>query len=646
MTNHRTKQLFYPLAVILCLLFLTHASGPAAQAKDNWISVRSKNFFLIGNGSEKEIRQVATRLEQFREVFSRVFPGINFKSPVPTTVVVFKSDSSYRPFKPNASTAGYFQPGKDVNYITLTTEVRGEDAFNIIYHEYVHLLVNNTLEGVPTWFNEGLAEYYSTFAIADDRKVTLGNPIANHVFLLREKKILPLRTLFAVDHDSPYYNEREKQSVFYAQSWAFMHYLILGNDGRRLPQLGEFMKLLTQNVTVDAAFQKAFQSTFEAMEKELREYIGRDRYPIMRGHFEEKLALDTQMQTAPVTEAEAQAYLGDLLLHSRRTDAESYLQKALALDPNQPMAHASMGMLRVYQGRFAEARSSLQRAVAADSKNYLAHYYYALALSREGMDGNNFVTGYTPQAAETMRVELRKAIELQPGFPESYGLLAFINLIRGEQLDESIALIKKALAAAPGGEEYSFTLAQLYLRKQDFKAARLTLEPIARNGADAELRQRAKGLLDQVTAIETQMAEFNAARTQAGVDTPESNKFPNSPSDTVAGDSLSYLEEALRPPLAGEKRLQAVLVRVDCDAKGIVFTLREGENLLKLHATDFKELDISTYSTDVSGEIACGPRKVESSVVVTFRAAKDAAAKVAGELVALEFVPKGFQLKR
>ena len=79
---------------------------------------------------------------------------------MPTTVIVFKNDDSYRPFKPNENTAGYFQPGPDVNYITLKLgkELGSEqDPFTIIFHEYTHLLVKNTSGNVPTWFNEGLA---------------------------------------------------------------------------------------------------------------------------------------------------------------------------------------------------------------------------------------------------------------------------------------------------------------------------------------------------------------------------------------------------------------------------------------------------------------------------------------------------------
>jgi hypothetical protein len=324
------KRLTLVLAASLCFLICV-LPGPAGAAKDTWTSVRSKNFFLVGNASEKEIRQVALRLEQFREASSHLFFKANINSPVPTTVVVFKSVASYRPFQPNANTVGYFQSGSDVNYITLTTETRSEqNPFGTIFHEYTHLLVNNTWSNVPVWLNEGLAEYYSTFAIRDDEKVALGRPIAAHVSVLSDQKMLPLRTLFKVDQLSPYYNESDKQGIFYAESWALMHYLILGHNGRRVPQLGRFLELMDTNVPMEEAFQQAFQISIENLDKELQGYIAHFSPPSVSGRFESKLASDTEMQSAPITEAEAQAYLGDLLLHSNRADAAAYLQKSFS----------------------------------------------------------------------------------------------------------------------------------------------------------------------------------------------------------------------------------------------------------------------------------------------------------------------------
>jgi len=647
------KRYLLSLAVALYLLATFPALVPVS-AKDNWTSARSKNFLLTGNASEKEIRQVGTRLEQFRETFSRLFTKANFSSPVPTTVIVFKSNNSYKPFKPNPNIAGYFQSGPDVNYITLTTEVSGEqNPFSVIFHEYTHLLVNNTSGNVPLWFNEGLAEYYSTFSITDDQKIELGKPISNHVYLLRQSKMLPLRTLFQVDQHSPYYNERDKQSVFYAESWALMHYLILGNGGKRLTQMGKFLELLTADVPMEKAFQQAFETNFESMEKELRQYISHDRYPVMTGHFESKLGFDTEMQAAPITEAEAQAYLGDLLLHSHRTDSEAYLQKALALDPNLAMANASMGMLQVRQGKTDEARKSLERAVAANSQNYLTHYYYAFALSREGSSDMDMVTSFVPENVSRMREELKKAIELRPDYPESYSLLAFVNLVTGTQLDETVELLKHALTTSPGRNDLVFMLAQVYLRKEDYKTSRQLLERLSTNNSDAQLRQRAQALLAQVATIEEQEAKFRAFKEERAKDPHNPTRRnsgdvsgpPEAAENNEKIDPSSYLRESLRQPAAGERQTQGALVRIDCDAKGITFVMKIGDRLLKLKTDSFEHVDITSFSADAGNEITCGPRKPENPVVVCYLPSTDTHAKIDGIVKSIEFVPKDFKLK-
>jgi tetratricopeptide (TPR) repeat protein len=646
----KRSLLYFAIVAYLLATFPAHLP---VSAKETWVSVRSKNFLLVGNASEKEIRQVGTRLEQFREAFSQLFPRANFSSPVPTTVIVFKSNNSYKPFKPNPNIAGYFQPGPDVNYITLTTEVSGEqNPFGVIFHEYTHLLVNNTSGNVPTWFNEGLAEYYSTFSITDDQKVVLGNPIGNHVYLLRQTKMLPLRTLFQVDQHSPYYNEREKQSVFYAESWALMHYLILGNDGKRVVPMGKFLELLSANVPMEKAFQQAFETSFENMEKELRSYISHDRYPILKGHFENKLGADTAMQAAPITEAETQAYLGDLLLHSHRTESEVYLQKALALDPSLAMANASMGMLQVRQGKTDEARKSLERAVAANSQNYLTHYYYAFALSREGSNDMNMVTSFVPENVSKIREELKKAIELRPDYPESYSLLAFVNLVTGTQLDETVELLKRALTTSPGRNDLVFMLAQIYLHKEDYKTTRQLLERLSANNNDPQLRQRAQALLGQLATIEEQETKLRAFNEEQTKD-PRNRIRPDS---LVGGgppggsehiekiDPSSYLRESLRQPAAGETQAQGTLVRIDCDAKAITFLVKIGDRLLKLKTDSFEHVDLTSFTQDAGNEISCGPRKPENPVVVCYLPSTDTHAKIDGIVKSIEFVPKDFKL--
>lgn len=650
------KRSTLALATVFYFLALVPTQRPVS-AKDTWLSVRSNNFVLVGNASEKEIRQVATRLEQFRDVFSHLFPGMKFTSPVPTTVVVFKSDDSYKPFKPVADgkmveVSGYFQPGRDVNYITLTTEKRRENPYGIIFHEYVHLLVNNTLgkTNIPPWFNEGLAEYYSTFDIEDDRKVYLGNLLYGHLELLRSTQLVPLGKLFAVDYYSLERNKHDARGIFYAESWALVHYLIQGNEGKRRKQLGAFLDLLRKSTSVETAFRQAFQTDYAGMLKELKDYIQGHSFQVQLATFEKKLVFDSDLKTVPITEAEAQAYLGDLLYHIHRPDdATAKLKQALALDSKLPAAHASLGMVLLEQKKFAEAKEQLQEAVGGNSTNHLTHYYYAYSLSREVMKEGQPVYGFPAETAQTMRAELRRAIELKPDFPESYNLLAFLNLVTGEQLDDSIAMIKRAVALSPGNEQFLFVLAQLYLRKQDFDQARKVVEPLAANGADPQIRTNAKSLLASLASIQEQIARLGAGSEVAAADLPNRPLLsvnPTGQTNTTENiDPSSYLRDALRRPAEGEMQVEGILLRIECAAKVISFVVRVGDRLLKLKTDSFENIDITTFSSDVAGEISCGSRKSENAVVVCYRPSRDARAKTDGLIRSIEFVPKDFKLK-
>lgn len=644
--NPRRRFFGITLGILLCLV--TFAT---AQAKDNWTRVRSKNFQLIGNASEKDVRKVATRLEQFRDVFTRLFPGAKFNSPVPTTVIVFKSMSSYKPFN-LGNNAGYFQKGEDVNYITLTTELGAQSPYGVIYHEYVHLLVDNISGNMPSWFNEGLAEYYSSFDIEEDRKAHLGDLIPYHLETLRHEKLLPLRTLFAVDHYSPHYNESGKRGVFYAESWALVHYLILGNSGQRVLQLGKFLQQINANVAIDEAFKTAFQMEIEALEKELKKYIEGHNFKMQVATFERKLEFDNELKSTPLTEAEAQGYLGDLLLHTHRLkDAEVRLQEALKLDPTLTLARASLGILRTRQGEFAEAKKDLQEAVKGDSNNYLAHYYYAYALSREGMDSNNFVKSYPAETTSTMRSELKKAIELNPTFPESYRLLAFVNLISGDELDDSIKLLKRALALSPGRQDFDLMLAQIYMRQEKFDLARQALEPIA-GGKDRQLQSQAKMILESIKRYEEQVAGYKSETSSGGA--PRLQRVETSASRTKEEpqqpelSESDYLQQALRSVGVGEQRIQGVFLKLECDSNGTAyFFVQTAERTYKIRATALGNVEFTAY-TKSAGEVTCGVRKTPENVVFTFRPAtnpKDIKAKIDGDAIAVELVPKAFLLK-
>ena len=111
--------------------------------------------------------------------------------------------------------------------------------------------------------------------------------------------------------------------------------------------MSKFLTYSMKNVPAETAFQDAFQMTYTQMESELRKYVSRATYQYTTATFKNKLVFDSDMQTTPLSEADTNAYLGDLLYHTDRADdAEPYLRQALALDPNSGLANTALGVVK------------------------------------------------------------------------------------------------------------------------------------------------------------------------------------------------------------------------------------------------------------------------------------------------------------
>jgi tetratricopeptide (TPR) repeat protein len=660
---------FIPILAVV-FLFSIFQPGSAYTAKETWLSVRSKHFLLVGNAGEKDIRKVGVRLEQFRDVFSRLFTRSKANSSIPITVIVFKNDGAFKPFKPlyqgkPAAISGYFQSGEDVNYILMTSELRENNPYAVIFHEYVHALTSDNSRPLPSWLSEGIAEYYSSFEVeGNNKKVWLGKVIANHVLYLREQPFLPLQRLFAVDHGSLEYNERDRKGVFYAQSWALVHYLSLGNDGKRRPQLIQFINALAGGAPIDDSFKQIFQTDYATLEKELKDYIGRNSYPVQTVTFNEKLSFDADMQTTPLSEAETQYYLGDALCRiQRHNEGEEYLKRAIALDPKLAPAFASLGISNLRRKQYAESRQYLEQAVAANSQNHLAHYYYAYALYRELFGEGQLVTSLPKDKVEMIKAALDSAIQLAPDFPESYNLLGFTHLATGENLDTGVNAVRKAMAIAPGREDYALTLAQLYLRQERFAEARQVVEPLACGATGAEIRSRAESLLDTIAKVEQFKARSNASAARSeqpkaqGKTAPRAQRRSGRRGETAALTPSAKKDEAattappanssetatpapsgmgLRLRFEGE-RVEGLLTRADCN-KGLTLTIKSGVKTVKLHAPTLENVKLISYIPGGAGEITCGPINPAKPVAVTYRPSTNAKSPFIGEPIAVEFV--------
>jgi len=304
--------------------------------------------------------------------------------------------------------------------------------------------------------------------------------------------------------------------------------------------------------------------------------------------------------------------------------------------------------MRLQQGRMDDACLHLESALKANAENYLLHYYYAFALSKLNLNEHRTVSSYPDEVAATMRRELTKTIALKPDYPESYWLLGFVNLVRNEEIDESIDLLQNGLDLTGGNQRVLFMLAQLYLHKEKFAEARRLLTPIAESSSDTDLRNQAATMGDVIRRAEEQRAQILELLKQqgpVGISDQPNNPTMSRASEPPGDDPGAALTNALQMPRPGESRIQGTLASIDCNAKGIMFQVRAGDRQLKFHTDDFAHMIFRTFTAGLGREITCGPRQPENSIVLTYASPK-AGTKIDGEASAIEFVPHSFVLKQ
>ncbi len=626
-----------------------------------WTSVRSANFFVAGEVTEVEVRAVAVRLEQFRDTFGRLFPKMRVDSRVPTNVLIFRDPETYREFRPrrpdgtpDEGVAGYFLAGESVNYITLAMRGGKADPYHTIFHEYLHFLLNSNTgkNKVPAWLGEGLAQYYETMRVTTDDTALIGEPPQGRIGMLRNGSLLPWRDLFAAERTSLHGTVDVSRSMFYAQSWLLVHYLMHKGQANPSERLDKFLGLIGQNGSTEEALRQAFQLDTAGLDELLRRYIDQPQIPVSVEKLTGKQSEFVESSAQKVPNSLARAYLGDLLIHMNRLDeAEKYLRGAIAADNGISMAHASLGFLLIRRDRSAEAAKHLELAVTKGMPSYFEHFNYAYALSRASGTGG-MVSRFPPLTAERMSGSLRRAIELEPSFAESYRLLAFINFVNGENIAEAADLLEKGLALKPGDENFEILLARVLLRLERFDEARKLAERLSSRARDPQIREDASGVFKSVIQYSKAKLQITTNAGSTGVPWSPALVFLKrswvNESDLARIEryrDISNLNRVLERPRTGEERILGTIERIECSNGNITYNVRSGAETLRFGGNRFDDLRMAVLVTGQhSFKVDCGVRLPGNPAVLAYLPATANRANSIPRLMSITFVPEHFEL--
>ena len=498
----RPGRLPRPIVTGLLLSLLAFPAIAAIDApgdREKWIVIDAGDIHVFSNAGERETTEIATNLVRMREAIGRI-TQLKVRSAVPTNVYVFRNRASFMPYRDaalgrHAEISGLFVGNEQTNFILLDADAPG-GIDRVVFHELTHYFVKNTLAGLPLWFHEGIAEYYSTFSAHGD-SVDLGIPVKEHVLWLRDQQLIPLAQLFAMDTSDKDYNEGSRQGVFYAESWALMHYLLAGNPQRH-DQLPKFLSLLSAKRPVEDAFQTAFNVSFDEMERELKGYVRRLSFQYRRYSISD-LALAQVPSPHPMDHADVLYRLGDLLTRGTDSrgypDAERFLKGAIAENAEHAGAYATLGLLHDLDGRAAEASVEYERAVKFGSNDPDVYLVYGVTVFRNVYNASRGAKA-PPQELAHARKLFEKAAELAPQSPRAYAGIGATYVIGDDDPAPGIVALEKSMSLAPGQNDVAYNLLQLYARtgRRD-DAAKLLEDVVAKTGTPDMVRSARESIV-------------------------------------------------------------------------------------------------------------------------------------------------------
>jgi tetratricopeptide (TPR) repeat protein len=419
-----------------------------------WSKGVTDHFTILTTEGEAVARKWAVELEQFRR-------GLQLAVPVPTdrlrpvTVVLFKNARAMERFAPleagkPAKIGGFFVRANDINTIMLTAARNAEETRQVIFHEAVHWHLSAREGFMPLWLSEGLAEVYATFELPDKTSYAFGAAMDDHVELLQQESLLPLPKLLGVGRDSLLYNEGTRTGIFYAQSWAFVHYLLFGEHSPGREAVQRYLELLRVVRSADDAFLTAFGADYAAFEIKLRKYITSGRYHknvYSRGTID----LARTVRLSPALPADVELAKGSLLLGARSADdAEPFLGRAAELAPSDPRPWELLGHIAVERKDFPTALTLLTQAVNAGSSSYLVYYNRAVARLPELTQTWMPSVALDPLVMDAAAADFRKAIELSPSHIASYEGLAGVMRGMATFVPADLELLQRGSVQSPG----------------------------------------------------------------------------------------------------------------------------------------------------------------------------------------------------
>ncbi len=256
------------VAVLVCLL----AAGQAdAKIKLELQKFRSKSYLIHTNLTRDEVRAFGKHMDTVFDQYEERFRDFHARTSQQMPLYLLRTENEYQRFMAtqdiNATNTGgmfFFSP-KSQGLATWAQGRSRSQTFQVLQHEGFHQFAFNHLgQDLPTWINEGLAQYFEDAIIVGD-KMTIGLANARRVEQVKHAldshnaiEFAHLVGFTADEWAGTLHGDPNRAALMYAQSWSIVFFLIHGENDRYQPAFARYLHKVSAGRDHQTAFYEAF----------------------------------------------------------------------------------------------------------------------------------------------------------------------------------------------------------------------------------------------------------------------------------------------------------------------------------------------------------------------------------------------------
>lgn len=324
------------VAVTMVVAVVAGCHGPALPALPSkggpaWFELQSEHFTLWSDTSQSRGQTLIRELEHLRQVILGV--GFNNAPQVGRSLVIALRDREETGVFVPPEFAAQAWNGSALRQpmVIMPADLGGYEP-ELVTHELTHVIAFNVLPSQPTWFAEGLANYFASVSLDPNVAVVeVGKPVDNVVRRLSHYRPTRVAAMFACSQHAC------KDGLFYATAWAMVAYLA-NTRAQDLVRYAERLRELPEAAQAQAWTDVFPDLTPDVFDHELRKWLAYGQYTVRR--------YKVQLQDWPA----AQRVLGDADVLAARAAMREFnapegaapppeLAEALTAEPTQLIAN-------------------------------------------------------------------------------------------------------------------------------------------------------------------------------------------------------------------------------------------------------------------------------------------------------------------